>query len=117
MNHNKHNLQVGEKVCLDENYANSSHVIIDGFTPMSMYATVHAAGSDPDDPESYWQVMTVRLTPIVQDDDVIEVENDETHRIPLPLGMLYYINIPPNSHHIITDPGKLFHSENYKPIN
>ena len=127
MNHNKHNLQVGDKVILDETYVTSSHVYIDSFTPMSMYATVHAAESDPDDPESYWQVMTARLTPIfVQADPGEDQPNGgvsegttegviEGTNIPLPTGILYYIE--PKYPERNVDEGKVFHSENYKPIN
>lgn len=60
MNHNKHNLIVGQIVWLDEKYANKSRVIIHAFTPNEMYATVHQNSS----PEYKWQVMTNRLTPI-----------------------------------------------------
>lgn len=59
MNHNKHNLMVGQIVWLDDNYQNKSEVGIFAFTPNEMYATVYAKNETSD----MWQVMTNRLTP------------------------------------------------------
>ena len=66
MNHNKHNLQIGQMVMLDEGYATSSKVIIDRFTPNQMYATVTGADDSGDFVYSSWQVMTNRLTPLLK---------------------------------------------------
>jgi hypothetical protein len=60
MNHNKHNLMVGQIVWLDLKYNNKSEVKIFAFTPNEMYTTVHAKNETGD----MWQVMTNRLTPI-----------------------------------------------------
>jgi hypothetical protein len=59
MNHNPLNLQPGETVVLDKEFRNTSEVVIQGFTPLKMYATVHKPG----EPDKTWQVMTGRLTP------------------------------------------------------
>jgi len=47
---------------LDENYQNKSRVGIFAFTPNELYATVYAKNETGD----MWQVMTNRLTPIVE---------------------------------------------------
>ena len=60
MNHNKHNLMVGQVVILDANYQNKAEVGIHAFTPNEMYATVYAKNEIGGD---MWQVMTNRLTP------------------------------------------------------
>ena len=60
MNHNKHNLMVGQIVWLDKKYNNKSEVGIFAFTPNEMYATVYAKNETGD----MWQVMTNRLSPI-----------------------------------------------------
>lgn len=60
MNHNKHNLQVGQIVWLDEDLQNKSEVVIFEFTPKEMFATVYSKNETGD----MWQVMTLRLTPI-----------------------------------------------------
>ena len=61
MNHNPHNLQIDDTVILDEDYSNSSEVIIVSFTPQQLYAMVR----EPDDKNrsNAWTVMTNRLTP------------------------------------------------------
>ena len=57
MNHNKHNLQIGDNAILD-----SRHTIrIHGFTPNQMFATVSSNDVDT------WEVMTLRLRPIISD--------------------------------------------------
>jgi len=61
MEHNKHNLQLGQDVWLDEKYNNKSVVTIWNFTPNKLYATVY---SKDDETKTSWEVMTVRLTPI-----------------------------------------------------
>jgi hypothetical protein len=61
MNHNPHKLKKGQRVALDADFTNSSEVVIDGFTPNEMFATVYDAkrtGADP------WRVMTLRLSPL-----------------------------------------------------
>lgn len=60
MNHNPHNLQDGQHVILDKDFANSSEVVIYVLTPLEMYATVYSANETGD----MWQVMTKRLSPI-----------------------------------------------------
>lgn len=59
MNHNPYNLQIGQTVILDAGFSNGGEVVIDDFTSLQMYATVH----EESDPQSKWEVMTYRLTP------------------------------------------------------
>jgi hypothetical protein len=61
MNHNPHNLQIGQTVQLDAEHYNSSQVIIKSFTPNYIFAEVF---SHNDSPEDSWETMTDRLTPI-----------------------------------------------------
>ncbi len=57
MNHNKHNLQIGDDAILDER----STIKIHAFTPNYMFATVSSNEVDT------WEVMTLRLSPIIPD--------------------------------------------------
>ena len=59
MNHNPHNLKVGDTVILDEEYNNASEVEIISFTPDELTAFILS----PEDGDR-WVVMTSRLTPI-----------------------------------------------------
>lgn len=67
MDHNKHNLQIGETVMLDNDKANRSEVVIVRMTPNKMFSTVRPAALKEVFPSDCWDVMTNRLSPI---DDV-----------------------------------------------
>jgi hypothetical protein len=67
MNHNKHNLKIGQEVWLDSKYRNKSKVIIHSFTPNQMFAFVLTDKTLGD----MWQVMTNRLTPIDNETNII----------------------------------------------
>jgi predicted acyltransferase (DUF342 family) len=56
MNHNPHNLKVGDTVIIDDGYVNGGEVTIKGFTETEMFALVECE-------DSVWQTMTNRLTP------------------------------------------------------
>ena len=58
--HNPYNLKVNDIVILDEEYNNSSRVIIKNITANQMFATIE----DREYPHLTWEVMTNRLTPI-----------------------------------------------------
>jgi len=60
MNHNPFDLKAGQKVILDEEYANKSEVIIHEFSNNQLFATVYSEKSKTDK----WAVMTNRLTPM-----------------------------------------------------
>lgn len=61
MNHNPHNLKKGDIVIADKNHRNGYKVVILGFTPNYVYATVHGFG----EPETKtWEIMTSRLSPL-----------------------------------------------------
>jgi hypothetical protein len=60
MDHNKHNLKVGETVTVDADRRGGSTVVISALSPHHMFARVHP----PDHPNDSWEVMTYRLTPI-----------------------------------------------------
>lgn len=66
INHNKYNLGIGDVVMLDGKYRTGSKVVIIDFTPNKMFATVHGCESSIDDS---WQVMTARLTPIIDNEN------------------------------------------------
>lgn len=73
MNHNPNNVRVGQTVLLDAEYNNATLVIIDELTALEMFAVIHSAKIDPDDPNHYkdkptWKVMTYRLSPRVDID-------------------------------------------------
>ena len=59
MDWNKYNFKVGDRVVLDKKYNNSSEVVVIGFTPNKMFATVQSDSGDK------WQTMTTRLSPIL----------------------------------------------------
>ena len=59
MNHNKHNLKVGDIVIADKNYRGGYEVKIISFTPIQMFALVGA----PDGSGHPWEIMTNRLSP------------------------------------------------------
>lgn len=67
MNHNPHNLEVGQTCWLDDMY----FVIIKELTTTAMYATVYGADSTPD---NTWHVMTARLTPLTTNADPVPVD-------------------------------------------
>lgn len=61
MDHNKHNLKVGDTVILDKDFSNGRKVRITGFTPKQLFATVYTI----DDPkQTVFEVMTYRLSPV-----------------------------------------------------
>lgn len=59
MNHNPHNLKVGDTVILDEDVDGGFQVVITTFSPNYLFAIVRWIYDG-----EYWQVMTNRLTPI-----------------------------------------------------
>lgn len=60
MNHNTHELEVGQTVTVDADHRGGSTVVIAAFTPNQMFATIHP----PNHPNDSWDVMTYRLTPL-----------------------------------------------------
>lgn len=62
MNHNKHNLKVGDVVILDKGARTESEVEIQRFTPNQVYAMITPIQAQ--DSTIQWEVMTNRLSPI-----------------------------------------------------
>jgi hypothetical protein len=62
MEWNKYNFKNGDRVVLDKKYNNRSEVVVIGFTPNKMFATVQSDDGDK------WQTMTIRLTPILNNE-------------------------------------------------
>jgi len=61
MNHNPYNLEVGDEVVLDADFANHGLVTIESFTPLKLYAMVRSG-------TTCWETMTGRLTPKTEKD-------------------------------------------------
>jgi hypothetical protein len=63
MNHNPHNIQLGDTVILDINYINSSMVTVAEISPRGVHARVYSADIKTPHISDIWEVMTNRLTP------------------------------------------------------
>jgi hypothetical protein len=64
MNNNPYNFKPGDKVQLDEGFANTSVVKIVSMTPQMLYSRVVPAEIENPKDEDAWDTMTDRLTPL-----------------------------------------------------
>lgn len=65
--YNPNNVKVGDRCILDEGFANSSIVIVNGISPGGIYCSVYSE-DDPNVPNwnnvNTWEVMSYRLKPL-----------------------------------------------------
>jgi len=64
MNNNPYNFQPGDKVKLDEGFANTSVVVIVSMMPQKLYSRVVPAEIENPKDDDAWDTMTNRLTPL-----------------------------------------------------
>ena len=64
MNNNPYNFKPGDKVKLDEGFANTSIVRIISMTPQMLYSRVVPVEIENPKDEDAWDTMTNRLTPL-----------------------------------------------------